>query len=72
MLDYEEELKLKFHSKVKEEILMQEFLHEEIEENDDLGLEIIDMSRQVSAPLRKESELPKEEAVNWIKGRSGF
>lgn len=46
---------------------MQEFLHEEIEEKDDLGLEIIDMSRPSAEPVRKEEKQPEEEPVNWVK-----
>jgi len=44
---------------------MQEFMQEEIEENDDLGLEIIDIDRPVSEPVKKEENQP--EAVNWLK-----
>jgi len=46
---------------------MQDFLQEEIEENDDLGLEIIDVSRPLSGPERREPERPKEEPVDWVK-----
>ena len=46
---------------------MQDFLQEEIEENDDLGLEIIDMSRPAPGAEKKEPKRPEEEPVNWIK-----
>ena len=46
---------------------MQEFLHEEIEENDDLGLEIIDMSSLSAGTATKEEKQPEEEPVNWVK-----
>jgi len=46
---------------------MQDFLQEEIEENDDLGLEIIDMSRPTLGPEKKVPKQPEEEPVNWVK-----
>ena len=46
---------------------MQDFLQEEIEENDDLGLEIIDVSRPLSGLEGREPERPKEEPVDWVK-----
>ena len=38
---------------------MQDFLQEEIEENDDLGLEIIDMSRPAPGAEKKEPKRPE-------------
>ena len=46
---------------------MQDFLQEEIEENDDLGLEIIDMSSLSAGAATKEEKQPEEEPVNWVK-----
>lgn len=46
---------------------MQDFLQEEIEDNDDLGLEIIDVSRPLSGTEGREPERPKEEPVDWVK-----
>ena len=46
---------------------MQDFWQEEIEENDDLGLEIIDVSRPLSGLGGREPERPKEEPVDWVK-----
>lgn len=51
---------------------MQDFLQEEIEENDDLGLEIIDMSRPAPGAEKKEPKRPEEEPVNWIKEIAGL
>lgn len=46
---------------------MQDFLQEEIEENDDLGLEIIDMSRPTPGAEKNAPKRPEEEPVNWVK-----
>ena len=46
---------------------MQDFLQEEIEENDDLGLEFIDINKSVPTPEMKDEKQPKEEPVNWLR-----
>lgn len=69
MLDYEMEKKLKFYGSKKEEIQMQDFLQEEIEEREDTGIELIDIHQPASRPEKKEPDGGKrdEEPVNWFK-----
>ena len=51
---------------------MQDFLQEEIEDNDDLGLEIIDISRPVSEPKKSEEKRVEEEPINWLREIAGL
>ena len=50
---------------------MQDFLQEEIEEKDDLGLELIDVNQPPSRPKKEEPKgsrkKKEEEPVNWLK-----